>query len=206
MKKVLLFVLALSLFPALASAHTQEQRQLAKINAKQALKFPQECNIEESVIARAKKVYNQNPNNFVAVYNYAVTLSAGDCGDTSPWIPEEHVELAKKLFTKALKLKPTSPSCYAGLGYLTMYKSGLAEALLVGNNSMDDTLFPRTVKAHQQEAEQALAYYEKALELNFTGSFLESMKYDIKDLKKALEQIKTDHTRKAVKGKVSKKR
>ena len=115
MKKVLLLLLACCFFPALVSADSLENRQLKMINAKKALKFPQECNIKPSVISAAKEVYDQNPKSFEAAYNYAVTLSAGDCDDVVPaYILPENLNLAKKLFTKALKLKPQSPSCYAG--------------------------------------------------------------------------------------------
>nr|QGT50618.1 hypothetical protein Elusimicrob1349_0880 [uncultured Elusimicrobia bacterium] len=206
MKKVLLFALALVLFPALTSAQSLEKRQLAKINAKQALKFPQDCNIEDSVIAAAKKVYEKNPKDFAAVYNYAVTLSAGECDDAEAYISSAQVKLAKRLFKEALTLKPTSPSCYAGLGYLTMYESGLSGAIFFGDNAMDDKLFPHTVKANQAAAKQALEYYKKAMQYKYDGAFLPAMKDEMQRLEKELNKLKTNSAKTAVRKGLSKKK
>lgn len=206
MKKILVMALALGLFPALATAQSSARSQLQKINKKEALSFQQDCNIDDEVIAAAKKVYEANPNNFVAVYNYAVTLSAGVCDDVETYIAPEHIKLAKRLFKRALELKPTSPSSYAGLGFLTMNESGLSGALLVGGNSLDDNLFPNTVKAHQQAAKDALSYYNKALEYKYTGNFLPVLKEHKKALEEALKKIKSGTTKRAVQGRVARRK
>lgn len=131
MKKILVLALALGLFPAMATAKSLEQRQLDKINAKQALKFPQSCNIEEKVMLAAKKVYEANPQNFEAVYNYAVTLSAGDCDDVEMGvISPQQANKAERLFEKALELKPTSPSSFAGVRVCDDVQGGFDRGLL----------------------------------------------------------------------------
>lgn len=207
MKKILLLALAFGLFPAMALADSLEQRQLSKIKAKEVLKFPQSCNIEERVIAAAKKVYEQNPNDFAAVYNYAVTLSAGDCDDAAPaYIVPNQITLAKKMFKKALTLKPSSPSCFAGLGFLTMLESGLSEAFIWGNNALDSNLFPSAVKAHRMAAQQALEYYTSALKHGYTGTFLETLKEEKQELEKVLNSLKASETKKKITKKVAKKK
>ena len=207
MKKVLSLLLACCFFPALVFAGDLENRQLAKINAKKALKFPQECNIEPSVISAAKKVYQNNPNTFEAVYNYAVALSAGDCDDVVPaYIPQDQLRLAKQMFKKALQLKPTSPSCYAGLGFLTMLESGLSEAIFVGDNAMDDGMFARTVRANQSAAQKALDYYKNALKYGYTGSILPGIKEEVRLLEKELNKIKANNTKNQVRKQASKSR
>lgn len=208
MKKVLLLLLACCFFPALVFAGDLENRQLAKINAKKALKFPQECNIETSVINAAKKVYQNNPNSFEAVYNYAVTLSAGDCDDIVPaYIPPEQLILAKQMFKKALQLKPKSPSCYAGLGFLTMLESGLSEAIFITDSAIDDDgMFSRTVRRNREAAQEALDYYKKALDYGYTGSILPGIKEEVRLLKKELNSLKANNTKRQVRKQASKRR
>lgn len=59
MRKVLVLLLAFSLFPVAVMAQSLTERQLNKINAKEALRFPQPCDIEQKVIDTAKKVYEK---------------------------------------------------------------------------------------------------------------------------------------------------
>lgn len=203
MKKIVMLLLALGLFPALVSAQSLTERQLHKINAKEALKFPQPPNPNQEVIAAAKKVYEQNKNNFAAVYNYAVVLSVEEVDELpTPFDAPKAIGL----FKEALKLKPNSPSCYAALGYLMYFTEDFFSAEYGASMHRQDSIFVNAVREKQKEAETIVNYINKAIALKYDGSLLGVLKNDKKELEKALATVKGQKTTRQIKQTLSTKK
>lgn len=203
MKKIVMLLVALGLFPALVSAQSLAERQLHKINAKEALKFPQPEGPNQEVIAAAKKVYEQNKGNFAAVYNYAVVLSVEEEDEFyPPYAPEKAIGL----FKEALKLKPNSPSCYAALGYLMYFTEDFVSASYGSSMHREDAIFINAVREKQKEAETIVKYINKAIALKYDGSLLGVLKNDKKELEKALAIVKGQKATRQVKQQLSTKK
>lgn len=167
------------------------------------MRFPQPCDIEQKVIDTAKKVYEKNRQDFASVYNYAVVLSVGECDDGGVWISQS--AQAKLLFSEALKLKLTSPSCFAGLAYLTMYESGLAAALYDSSIGRDDSIFTNAVKKEQARAKEAVRYMDKALKYKYVGDYLKAMQEEQTLIKQELDKLEQANIQTQVRKGLSKK-
>lgn len=89
---------------------------------------------------------------------------------------------------------------------MTMYKAGLTAAYFF-DGTTDEPVFFQAVKSHQTAAEKALSYYKSALKNGYTSTtFLETLKYQKQALEEALNKIKSSKTKRAVQGRVAKRK
>lgn len=206
MKKILSLLVAVSFFPVAAFAINNKNPEKT-IKAKQALSYPLDCNGELDYGELAKNIYEKNKTNFNAVYNYAVVLLSGECGDDTLYFEEGTLDKVVSLFKTALKMKPNHPAANAGLGSAILYKADLPSAYFFATTANQGG-FVNDVARHLKEAKLALSYYKKAIANGFKDKDFLPIPYE--ELASAVKKAESKKLRNEVlhqnkKGKKAKK-
>ena len=123
MRKTLFVLMGIVLLVGSAQAQSQSARLMTKVKAKQRIELKDipvgyswceswSMQEDKNIFYAAKKVYEQNPQSFNAVYNYAVLIYYTVVPEEGLFISAQRVDEAYKVLEQAKALHPNEVEVY----------------------------------------------------------------------------------------------
>ncbi len=173
MKKwAMLLIFCLTSAAAMAQMDPQLERLQQKVKKLQVITYKDvpydfiwdksnnECKQDDiNVFYLAKRMYEKNPNNFAAVFNYGILIMSNGCME-GPMLSEMQMDEAYKMLEKAKKLRPNYLEVYERQEWLIDYRlfDDLACFAAFGY-TIDERI--EIYRAHSDLARKRLALIEK---------------------------------------------